>query len=84
MGGLDAAIAKAKKLAKLDEASIMNYPAKSNVFDQLMEEMQGNSYADKQLKQALGDYYPIFTDLKNIGQKTGIQASIPYFLKFRL
>ena len=84
LGGLDAAIAKAKKLAKLDEASIMNYPAKSNVLDQLMEEMQGNSYADKQLKQTLGDYYPIFTDLKNIGQKTGIQASMPYFLKFRL
>ncbi len=84
LGSLDDAIAKAKKLAKLDEASVMNYPAKTTVFDQLLEEMQGSSYADKQLKQTLGEYYPLWADLKNLHQKTGIQASLPYRLKFRL
>ena len=84
LGGLDAAIAKAKKLAKLDEASIMNYPAKTTVFEQLMEEMQGTSYADKQLQQALGEYYPIWSSMKNVRQKTGIQAALPYYLKFNL
>ena len=84
LGGLDAAIAKAKKLAKLDEASIMNYPAKSNVFDQFLNEMQGSSYADKQLKETLGDYYPIWANMKKINQKTGVQAALPYYLKFKL
>jgi protease-4 len=84
LGSLDAAIAKAKKLAKLDEASVMNYPTKSNILDQLLEEMQGTSYADKQLKQTLGDYYPLWTDLKNARQKTGVQTALPYRLKFKL
>jgi len=84
LGSLDAAIAKAKKLAKLDEASVINYPTKSNILDQLLEEMQGTSYADKQLKQTLGDYYPLWNDLKNARQKTGIQAALPYRLKFKL
>lgn len=84
LGGLDKAIAKAKQLAKIDEASVMNYPAKSTILDNLLNEIQGNSYADRQLQQALGDYYPIFTDLKKVGQKTGIQAALPYYLKFKL
>ena len=84
LAGLDAAIAKAMELAKIDDASIMNYPAKTTVFEQLMEEMQGTSYADKQLQQALGDYYPIWSSMKNVRQKTGIQAALPYFLKFNL
>jgi protease-4 len=84
LGGLDAAITKAKKLAKLDEASIMNYPAKSNIFDDLLNEMKGSSYADKQLKETLGDYYPIWANMKKVNQRTGIQAALPYFLKFKL
>lgn len=84
LGGLDAAIAKAKKLAKLDEASIMNYPAKSNIIDDLLNEMKGSSYADKQLKETLGDYYPIWANMKKVNQRTGIQAALPYFLKFKL
>ena len=46
--------------------------------------MQGTSYADQQLKQALGEYYPIWAELKNVGQKTGIQTALPYYLKFNL
>ena len=84
LGGLDAAIEKAKKLAKLDEASVINYPAKSTIFEQLMDEMQGTSYADKQLRETLGDYYPVWADMKNIQQKTGAQTALPYRIKFNL
>lgn len=84
LGGLDDAINKAKKLAKLDEASVVSYPAKSTVFDQLLNEMQGSSYADKQLQQALGEYYPFWADIKNVRQKSGMQAALPYRLKFKL
>ena len=84
LGGLNEAIAKAKKLAKVDEASVINYPKKSTIFENMMKEAQGNSYADKQLKQTLGEYYPAFMQLKNVGQKTGAQASLPYYLMFNL
>ena len=56
----------------------------STFFDSLLNEMQGTSYADQQLKQALGEYYPIWAELKNVGQKTGIQTALPYYLKFNL
>ncbi|MBR6202639.1 MAG: signal peptide peptidase SppA [Bacteroidaceae bacterium] len=84
LGGLNEAIAKAKKLAKVDEASVINYPKKSTIFENMMKEAQGNSYADKQLKQTLGEYYPTFMQLKNVGQKTGAQAALPYYLMFNL
>lgn len=84
LGGLDKAIAKAKRLAKIDEASVINYPAKSNIFDNLMSEMKGNSYANQQLQEALGEYYTIFSEIKNIKQKTGVQATLPYYLMFNL
>ena len=84
LGGLDKAIEKAKSLAKLDEASVITYPAKSNIFDNLLNEIEGNSYADTQLKATLGEYYNIFSDIKNINKRTGIQASMPYFLMFNL
>ena len=62
----------------------MNYPAKTTVFDQLLEEMQGSSYADKQLKETLGEYYSFWADIKNVRQKSGMQAALPYRLKFKL
>lgn len=84
LGGLEQAIAKAKKLAKVDEASVINHPTKSTIFEQLMEEIQGTSYADKQLKEALGDYYPVWANMKKVNQRSGIQMSLPYYLKFNL
>ncbi|MCH5175296.1 MAG: signal peptide peptidase SppA [Prevotellaceae bacterium] len=84
LGGLDQAIEKAKHLAKIDDASVLSYPAKSSIFDNLLNEANGSSYADTQLKQALGEYYNIFSDIKNIHQRTGIQANLPYFLMFNL
>ena len=84
LGGLDKAIEKAKRLAKIEEASVLSYPAKSSFFDNLMNEANGSSYADAQLKATLGEYYNIFRDIKNINQRTGIQASLPYFMMFNL
>lgn len=84
LGGLDAAIDKAKKLAKADEATIMNYPAKASIFDNLVEEAKGNSYVEAQLQQNLGEYYNFFSDMKRVTRTTGIQASLPYYLQFNL
>lgn len=84
LGGLNSAIAKAKRLAGVDDASIITYPAKPSILDNLLQEVDGGSYADAQIRQSLGDYYPILSDLKNVGRKTGIQAALPYHLRFKL
>lgn len=84
LGGLDKAIEKAKQLAKVDEATIINYPTKATLFENLLNEMQGTSYADKQLRETLGEYYIFYSEMQHLHQKTGAQASMPYFLMFNL
>ncbi|MCQ2213897.1 MAG: signal peptide peptidase SppA [Bacteroidaceae bacterium] len=84
LGSLDDAISVAKKKAKIDECTIVNYPGESSMFENLMNEVGGDSYADAKLKEALGDYYGIFTSAKDINRKTGIQASLPYYIMFNL
>ena len=84
LGSLQDAINVAEKRAKVKEYSIMEYPNSSSLLDNLLAEVSGNSYADGQMKAALGEYYDLFGQLKNIHSKTGIQASLPYYLRFSL
>lgn len=84
LGGLDDAIAVAKKKAKVDNYSIMSYPAKANIFDNLLEEATSTSYANDQLHELMGEYYDMFTILRRISDKPTVQASLPYYLKFNL
>lgn len=84
LGGLYAAIDKAKKLAKIDEATVMEYPAKSSTLESIMTSFTEMSMGDGKIKEALGDYYSIFTDIKSLGKKTGVQACMPYYLMFNL
>ena len=84
LGSLKDAIAVAEKRAKVKDYSIMEYPAGGSFLDNLLNEIQKKSYADAQMKAALGEYYELFGQLRNIQQKTGIQASLPYYLRFNL
>ncbi len=85
LGSLNDAIAVAKKKANLDDCSVLSYPAKADFFTNLMEEMNGSgTYADAQMQQALGEYYDMFRNIKTIGTRTGIQASLPYYLMWNL
>lgn len=84
LGSLEDAIAIAKKRAKVDACTVLSYPAKTDLFESLMSEVSGDSYADKKMQEAFGDYYDMFSTLKNIKGKTGIQASLPYYLMFNL
>jgi protease-4 len=84
LGNLKDAIAVAEKKAKMKEYSVMEYPSNSSILENLMKEVSGNSYADAQMKAALGEYQEMFGQLKNINRKTGIQASLPYYLRFNL
>ena len=84
LGNLDDAIAEAKKRAKVDEASVLSYPAKSNILDDLLNEVSGDSYADAKLRDVLGDYYMYFNTLKYINKKGNVQAQLPYYFTFNL
>lgn len=80
LGGLDAAIAKAQKLAKAEDCSIAAYPAKPSLLDNLMNTVSGDSYIEDRMKQTLGSYYPILKAMQQAGNTTGIQTALPYTL----
>lgn len=84
LGNLDDAIAVAKKRAGVDDCTVLCYPAKSNFFDSLLEKFSGNSYADAKMKEAMGDYYPVFQNIRRIDRKGNVQAQLPYYLLFNL
>lgn len=84
LGGLEDAIAVAKKKANITEYTLMSYPGKTSVFESILNETSGDSYADRKMQESFGEYYNIFSDLKNIKSKTGVQASLPYYLMFNL
>jgi len=84
LGSLDDAIAVAKKKAKIDECTIMNYPAQPTFIEQLLEKTSGNGIAASQLKETLGDYYDYYKVARGLQNKDEIQAALPYYLKFNL
>lgn len=83
LGGLEKAVAKAAKLAKLDEFYTQDYPAKASWMDQLTGAMSGGNYLDEQLRATLGEYYEPFMLLKTMNQQNMIQARIPFYLNIR-
>lgn len=86
LGSLQTAIAVAKKRANLDECVVKEYPGQSSIFDDLLNSTKGgSSYADAQLQQTLGtEAYMLFSNLRAVTHKTGVQASLPYYLMFNL
>ncbi len=85
LGGLDVAVAKAAKLAKLDEYYTSGYPAKSDFLDQLLDKTSSGagSYIDGQLRATLGEYYAPFMLVRDINRHSAIQARIPYFINIK-
>ena len=84
LGGLSAALEKAKTLAKVDEYSVMNYPAKKSFFENLFSENPVDSYARGKIEETFGEYYSIFQMLKHLNPKGNIQAELPYKIEFNL
>jgi protease-4 len=85
LGGLDVAVAKAAKLAKLDKYYTSDYPAKSDFLDQLLDKTSSGagSYIDGQLRATLGEYYAPFMLVRDINRHSAIQARIPYFINIK-
>lgn len=83
LGGLDDAVAKAAKLAKLDEYYTASYPGKADWLDQFTSAMSLGSYIDNQMRVAMGEYYSTFMLLKDINKQSAIQARIPYMVNIK-
>ena len=85
LGGLDAAVAKAAKLAKIDEYYTASYPEMPDMFEQLLSSAESNtgSYLDKAMQEALGDLYGPVQLMRTINRQNAIQARLPFVLNLR-
>lgn len=84
LGTLYDAIQKAEELAGVENVNIVGYPEKPDMLNELLSEVSGSSYEEMKIKNALGDYYSIFTQLRKITNRSGIEASLPYIIDFNL
>lgn len=83
LGGLDTAIEKAAKLAKLNKYYTANYPEETDWLEQLLGAVKGSNYLDEQMRSTLGEYYESFVLLKTLNQQNMIQARIPFFVNIK-
>lgn len=83
LGGLDQAVAKAAKLAKVKEWHTQAYPAPADWTESLFDDMTSTSYLDDKMRVAMGEYYEPFSLLKNIGSMDAIQARMPFYMNIR-
>lgn len=84
LGNLDDAIAVAKKRAKVDECTILSYPAPKSMFDNLFSQSSGESYANEYMKNTLGDFYGVIKSIKQIKSGFSMQAQLPYYFIYNL
>lgn len=84
LGGLDDAVAKAAKLAKVNDYYTAEYPAKADWMDDLLDNgFSSGSYIDEQMRMTMGEYYSTFMLLKNINRQSAIQARMPYVITIK-
>lgn len=68
----------------MEKCTVMNYPEKPSIFDQLLNQAQGSSYADAKMQEAFGEYYNLLKPLRRMNGKGSVEASVPYYLMFNL
>lgn len=78
LGGLDQAVAKAAKLAKLDEYHAVSYPTPKTIIERLVGNGANGNNLDAQLRLTLGNLYGPVMELQTIGYKNWRQTRLPY------
>lgn len=78
LGTLDDAIAKAAKLAKIEEYYTAAYPASTSWFDSLGETAKGDDYLEQRLHAMLGEYYAPLNFVLHADQNSMLQARMFY------
>lgn len=77
LGNLDDAVAVAAKRAGLKKYSTAHYPVAKDWWEKILDS-KVEGYADAQLRNYLGEFYPAFALLKNADRRDRIQARIPF------
>lgn len=83
LGGLNDAVAKAAKLAKLSEYYTTDYPAPSSWIDQLFADVSDAGSMDARLRMTLGDLYEPVSLMRNLDKHEALQARIPFAINMK-
>ncbi|MCK9421352.1 MAG: signal peptide peptidase SppA [Bacteroidales bacterium] len=82
-GGLTRAIELASELAKIKDYRLISLPEQKEWFEELIDQITGNTDPAAKLKQALGQNYQYYQYLKEIQEMKGVQARILFEMDLR-
>ena len=83
LGGIDTALEIAVKKAGIEGYTVVSYPAKQDFLSTLLDTKPTNYVEAQILKSKLGEYYQQFGMLKNLTERSMIQARIPFELNIK-
>lgn len=83
LGGIDTALEIAVKKAEIEGYTVVSYPAKQDLLSSLLDTKPTNYVESQILKSKLGEYYQQFGMLKNLKERSMIQARIPFELNIK-
>ncbi|NCC10994.1 MAG: signal peptide peptidase SppA [Bacteroidia bacterium] len=78
LGGMDKALEIAAKKANVKTYTVISYPNKKDFFEALLGSESSNYIETQLLNSKLGSYYKEFEWIKNISERSMIQARIPF------
>jgi len=82
LGGLDNAIACARRMTKTSDLSIVSYPKQDNSLARMLYQLTEDQ-KETMLKAELGDFFVIYRQLMWVKKQTGVQARIPFEMEIR-
>ena len=83
LGGIDKALEIAVKKAKVEGYTVVGYPDRKNVLQELLNSKPGNYIESRMLKSQLGDYYNGFKRIKNLEKADFMKARVPFELNIK-
>lgn len=84
LGGLDDAIAKAAKLAKMNDYETASYPSPLSTWEQLLGSyVGGDDLLNGKMQDYLGEFYEPFKIINDAKHMDKVQARMPYIIKIK-
>lgn len=84
LGGLDDAIAKAAKLAKMNDYETASYPSPLSTWEQLLGSyVGGDDLLNGKMQGYLGEFYEPFKIINDAKHMDKVQARMPYIIKIK-
>lgn len=84
LGGLDDAIVKAAKLAKMSDYETASYPSPLSTWEQLLGSyVGGDDLLNGKMQAYLGEFYEPFKIINDAKHMDKVQARMPYIIKIK-